>query len=153
MGLTNQIERFLLEMLEEEKDGFIEIGRNDLAEQFQCAPSQINYVLSTRFTPYKGFYVESRRGGRGYIKIYKMSMTEEELINSVLTNTIDKEITLDKAKGVLESLVKEDVLTRHEALLVFHAIDDRGLKLVHVSQRNKLRASILTNVLVALLRD
>ena len=71
-GLSNYIERFIKEMLQEAEDGMIEIGRNDLADQFHCAPSQINYVLSTRFTPYKGYYIESRRGGSGYIKIMKL---------------------------------------------------------------------------------
>lgn len=153
MGLTSQIERFLLEMLELEDQGYIEIGRNDLAEKFQCAPSQINYVLTTRFTPYNGYYVESRRGGRGYIKIYKIDMTEDELINGVLTNTIDDEITLDKANQVLKALVNEKVLSKKEALLIYHAIDDNGLKRVEVSQRNAVRATIFKNVLLALLRD
>ena len=153
MGLTSQIERFLLDMLALQDEGFIEIGRNDLADKFQCAPSQINYVLTTRFTPYKGYYVESRRGGRGYIKIYKIDMTEDELINGVLTNTIDKEITLDKANQVLKALVTEEVLSKREALLIYHAIDDNGLKRVEVSQRNLVRATIFKNILLALLRD
>ena len=60
MGLTNDIEKFLLNRIKLAEEQYIEIGRNELAEQFKCAPSQINYVLSTRFTPYKGFYVEKR---------------------------------------------------------------------------------------------
>ena len=60
-GLSNYIERFIKEMLQEAEDGMIEIGRNDLADQFNCAPSQINYVLSTRFIPYKRYYIESRQ--------------------------------------------------------------------------------------------
>lgn len=153
MGLTSKIESFLLEMLELEERGYIEIGRNDLADRFHCAPSQINYVLSTRFTPYKGYYVESRRGGRGYIKIIKIDMTEDQLINGVLTETINDEITLDKATQVLQTLVKEEVLTRKEALLVYHALDDNGLKTVNPSDRNNVRANIFKNVLLALLRD
>ena len=83
MGLTSDIEKFLLERMRLEKREYIEIGRNDLAEQFNCAPSQINYVLTTRFTPYQGYYVESRRGGSGYIKIIKLEMTEDQLINNI----------------------------------------------------------------------
>lgn len=153
MGLTSQIEQFLLEMLDLDKQGFIEIGRNDLAEKFSCAPSQINYVLATRFNPYKGYYVESRRGGRGYIKIYKIDMTEDELVNGVLTNTINDDITLDKATQILETLIKEDILSKKEALLIYHAIDDNGLRLVDVPRRNEVRAQIFKNVLLALLRD
>lgn len=153
MGITSQIEKFLLEMLELQDQGFIEIGRNELADKFHCAPSQINYVLTTRFTPYKGYYVESRRGGRGYIKIIKIDMTENELINSVLSKTIKDEITLDKAKQILETLVEEDILTKKEALLVYHALDDNGLRLIDANQRNIVRATIFKNVLLALLRD
>ena len=153
MGLTSQIEKFLLDMLDLDKRGFIEIGRNDLAERFSCAPSQINYVLSTRFSPYKGYYVESRRGGRGYIKIYKIDMTEDELVNGVLTNTIKDDITLDKATQVLETLISEDVLSKREALFIYHAIDDNGLRLVDVSKRHEVRAQMFKNVLLALLRD
>ncbi|NLK42961.1 MAG: CtsR family transcriptional regulator, partial [Tissierellia bacterium] len=75
-GLTNIIERFLKSLIDAQEDGIIEIQRNELAEKFNCAPSQINYVLSTRFTPYKGYYIESRRGGGGYIKIIKVSIDE-----------------------------------------------------------------------------
>lgn len=153
MGLTSEIEQFLLEMLELQDDGYIEIGRNELADKFNCAPSQINYVLTTRFTPYKGYYVESRRGGRGYIKIIKMDMTENELIQGVLSETINDEITIDKAQHVLETLVSEGALTKREALLVYHAIDDNGLRQIEVSQRNRVRATIFKNVLLALLRD
>lgn len=153
MGLTSQIEKFLLDLLNLEDRGFIEIGRNELAEKFSCAPSQINYVLSTRFTPYKGYYVESRRGGRGYIKIVKINMSEDELINKVLTNTLDDEITLDKALQVIQTLYKEGTLTKREALLVYHAIDENGLKKVEVSKRNQVRAQIFKNILLALLRD
>lgn len=66
--LTNIIEMFIKSLLDAQEDGVIEIQRNELAEKFNCAPSQINYVLSTRFTPYKGYYIESRRGGVGILK-------------------------------------------------------------------------------------
>lgn len=153
MGLTSDIEKFLLEMLDLHEEGYIEIGRNELANRFQCAPSQINYVLTTRFTPYKGYYVESRRGGRGYIKINKINLTEDELINGVLTETIDESITLDKADQVLKTLVEEEALTRREALLIYHALDDRGLRDIEVSKRNEVRATIFKNILLALFRD
>lgn len=72
--LSNIIEEFIKELLEETEDGIVEIQRNELADYFDCAPSQINYVLTTRFTPYMGYYVESRRGGGGYIKIVKVGI-------------------------------------------------------------------------------
>lgn len=153
MGLTGKIEQFLLEQLEIEQREYIEIGRNELAERFNCAPSQINYVLSTRFTPYKGYYIESRRGGSGYIKITKLEMTENQLINRILSETIKDSITLDKVKHILQGLTEEDVIEEREALLITHSLDDHALKSIDINDRNYVRASIFKNVLLALLRD
>lgn len=153
MGLTSEIEKFLLDMLDLVEDGYIEIGRNELADKFNCAPSQINYVLTTRFTPYQGYYVESRRGGRGYIKIVKLEMTEDELINGILDNTIKNEITFDKIRHITESLIKEGILTKKESLLIRHSLDDNALKDIDVSARNSIRSSIFKNILLALVRE
>ncbi len=153
MGLTGKIEKFLLEQLEIEEREYIEIGRNELAERFNCAPSQINYVLSTRFTPYKGYYIESRRGGSGYIKITKLEMTENQLINNILNETIKDSITLDKVKHILQGLTEEGVIEEREALLIIHSLDDHALKSIDINDRNLVRASIFKNILLALLRD
>ena len=80
--ISNSIEDFLLAMLKE-AEGSLEIQRSLLAERFDCAPSQINYVLTTRFTPYKGYYVESRRGGGGFIRITKVRFPNAELARNV----------------------------------------------------------------------
>lgn len=153
MGLTSEIEKFLLERLKIEKREFIEIGRNELAERFNCAPSQINYVLTTRFTPYQGYYVESRRGGRGYIKIVKLEMTEDQLISNILNGTIEDRITIDKVKHILQGLVEEEVLSQREALVIQHALDDSALKNISQTDRNLVRASIFKNILLALVRE
>lgn len=153
MGLTGKIEQFLLEQLEIGQREYIEIGRNELAEKFNCAPSQINYVLSTRFTPYKGYYIESRRGGSGYIKITKLEMTENQLINNILNETIKDSITLDKVKHILQGLTEERVIEEREALLITHSLDDHALKSIDINDRNLVRASIFKNILLALLRD
>ena len=92
-GLSNMIERFIKSMIEMAEDSTIEIQRNELAERFDCAPSQINYVLTTRFTPYKGYYIESRRGGGGYIKIIKVGIDENEDINTIIVDIIGESIT------------------------------------------------------------
>ena len=78
MSLSNQIARMLMEMLE--SDGTTEIQRNELAQTLGCVPSQINYVISSRFTPEQGYIVESRRGGGGYIKITKVKLDHPSLI-------------------------------------------------------------------------
>ena len=151
-GLTNMIERFLKSLLEAQEDGIIEIQRNELAEKFNCAPSQINYVLSTRFTPYKGYYIESRRGGGGYIKIIKVSIDEYEDINNIIINTIGESITKNKAYHIIEGLMEEKIISKREGNIIMAALSERSLNCENPDLRNKLRASILKNILLILIK-
>lgn len=151
-GLSNNIERFIKELLEQTTDGIVEIGRNDLANQFKCAPSQINYVLTTRFTPYKGYYIESRRGGSGYIKIMKLTFTEEASIDKIINEVIGTSITKDMAYNVVNSLYEDKVLSKKEGQLILHALEDVALTNVNIDYRNIVRADILRNMLLAFLR-
>ena len=141
-GMSNIIERFIKEMLEEAEDGIIEIGRNDLADQFGCAPSQINYVLTTRFTPYKGYYIESKRGGGGYIKIMKVGINEDKYMEELILNTIGDSITKNKAFHIIEGLVEEEIISTREGYLMKASIEDTALRNV-TSGRNYLRVDIL----------
>ena len=150
-GISNIIERFIKEMLEEAEDGIIEIGRNDLAEQFGCAPSQINYVLTTRFTPYRGYYIESRRGGGGYIKIVKVGLEEDEGMEDLMINAIGNSVTKNKAYHIIDGLIEEKIITSREGSLMKAAIEDIALGSV-TSGRNYLRADILKNMLLILMR-
>jgi transcriptional regulator CtsR len=147
-GLSNLIEKFIISLLEE-ANGSVEIQRNELAEYFDCAPSQINYVLSTRFTPYKGYYIESRRGGGGYIKIVKVSFDENEDINDIIVNTIGDSITKNKAFDIVDSLRDEDIVTDRESNIIKAAISDSAINCDN-SLRNVLRADILKNILLIL---
>ncbi|MCR2045426.1 CtsR family transcriptional regulator [Anaerosalibacter massiliensis] len=151
-GLSNIIEEFLKELIQETEDGIVEIQRNELAQQFECAPSQINYVLTTRFTPYKGYYVESRRGGGGYIKIMKVEMDRYENINDLIINAIGKSITKNKAYSIIEGLEEEGFITNREEKLIKVSIGDRALQNVK-KYRNNLRADILRNMLLVLLKN
>lgn len=151
-GLSNEIEIFLKNLLQQSDQDYIEIGRNELANRFNCAPSQINYVLTTRFTPYKGYYIESRRGGRGYIKIIKLQLEEIDSIDKLIADAIGDSITKDKSKSLIKSMVDEDVMTKREALLISHAIEDRALCRIASDKRNEVRADILKNILLAYLR-
>lgn len=150
-GISNIIERFIKEMIEEAEDGIIEIGRNELAEQFGCAPSQINYVLTTRFTPYKGYYIESRRGGGGYIKIIKVGIKEDEYMEELILDTIGNTITKNKAFHLIEGLIEEEIITIREGDLMKASIEDVALKGV-TTGRNYLRADILKNMLLILMK-
>ncbi len=151
-GLSNSIERFIKSMLEIAEDGIIEIQRNELAEKFDCAPSQINYVLTTRFTPYKGYYIESRRGGGGYIKIIKVSIDEYEDINNIIVDTIGEAITKNKAYHIIDGLAEEELISSREGDIIKVAIGDRALNDVNANCRNKLRADILRNILLILIK-
>ena len=151
-GLSNSIESFLKELLSQTEDGILEIGRNDLASQFNCAPSQINYVLTTRFTPYKGYYIESRRGGSGYIKITKLTFSEVGYIDELINEVIGTSITKDKANSIVKSLYEEEVLTKREGRLIIRALEDTALTNVDNNIRNVVRADLLRNMLLAFLR-
>ena len=150
-GLSNMIERFIKSMLDVSEDKTIEIQRNELAEQFECAPSQINYVLTTRFTPYKGYYIESRRGGGGYIKIIKVGIDTNEDINNIISDTIGESITRNKAYHIIDGLVEEEFITEREGKIIKSVMEDRSLGIEAVDNRNKLRANILKNILLVLI--
>lgn len=139
-------------MLERSQNGVLEIGRNELADQFACAPSQINYVLSTRFTAYKGYYIESRRGGSGYIKITKLQTDRDETLSTLLNDVVKEEVTADKAKSILRALEEQEAITSTERDLMHHAIDDNALRDIVPSGRNRVRASILKNMILVFLK-
>ena len=149
-GLSNIIEEFIRELLQESNTGIIEIQRNEMAEHFECSPSQINYVLSTRFTPYKGYYIESRRGGGGYIKIVKVRIDEDKNMRDLIINTIGSTITKGKSYDVVDALYEEDVLSKREAKIIKAAISDRVLK-EDIENKNIIRANILKNILLILI--
>lgn len=149
-GVSNTIERFIKKLLEE-SNGIVEIQRNELAIYFDCAPSQINYVLTTRFTPYKGYYVESKRGGGGYIKIIKVSINEYEDINNIIVNTIGDSITKNKAYHIIEGLREEKIISVREEEIIKASITERSLN-CDPNFRNQLRADILKNILLVLVK-
>ena len=149
-GISNIIEAFIKNLLEDAQ-GTIEIQRNELAEYFECAPSQINYVLSTRFTPNKGYYIESRRGGGGYIRIIKVSIKEYKDINDIIVNTIGDSITKNKAYDIIDGLWEEEIINKREAEIIKAAIGDSSLK-CEAAMRNSLRAFILKNIMLILVK-
>lgn len=149
-GISNIIERFIKEMISETESGTIEIQRNELAQQFECAPSQINYVLTTRFTPYMGYYIESRRGGGGYIKIIKVGIDKDKDLNRIIIDTIGESITKNKAYSIIESLIEEEVIEEREGSIIKAGIGDRALSSIEANARNKIRADILKDILLIL---
>jgi len=149
-GLSNIIEQFIKNLLKE-ADGAIEIQRNELAQHFDCAPSQINYVLTTRFAPYKGYLIDSRRGGGGYIKIVKVDFEEYEEINHIIVNAIGDSTTKSKAYDIIDGLKDEMIISSREAEIIKAAVSDRALN-INLELRNSVRAEILKNILLIIVK-
>lgn len=144
MALSDKIESFIIELLKDEDANWLEIGRNELAGIFNCVPSQINYVISTRFSPEKGYYVESRRGGGGYIRIKKI---EKDLLGDInlIINNIGSSITNEKAEDIIDYLYKTDRLTEQTKEIAKAAISPESLS--DLENEDSVRARILANIL------
>ena len=140
--LTNSIEEYIIKLLES-SDGIVEIQRSLLAEHFSCAPSQINYVLTTRFTPYKGYFVESRRGVGGYIRIVEVDMTDDF---SLYAKEVEDGITVLRSKDILRSLHNQGHISLRERQILDLALSDASLQ--GAQDKNKVRGDILKNILL-----
>lgn len=146
MGISDLIADFIQDSLDE-ADGVVELQRNDLAQRFNCVPSQINYVMSTRFSPEHGYIVESRRGGNGYIRITRVRVDRQTLLMQVI-NSIGDEIDLKSARAILSNLVESGALELKVGQTLLVAIGDNALRCVAREDRDRLRASIVKQVLV-----
>ncbi len=148
MRMSDVIEEFIKELFEEDQSNFIEIQRNELAQQFNCVPSQINYVISTRFKPSQGYYVESRRGGGGNIRIKKINNTKSDYIMHIINN-IDKTITVNEIDILLSDFLTYNIITEQQAKLLKVATSDNVLKL-DIDIKDEVRARIFKNMLLNL---
>lgn len=151
MGTSDLIARFILDALDE-ADGIAELKRVALAEQFRCVPSQINYVISTRFSPEHGYIVESRRGGGGYIRITRVRSTPKQLIMHIV-NSIGDSLDLPTANAFLSNAVEAGALEEKSAKLMQTAIGNAALRPIHPELRDPVRASILKYMLVGYISD
>lgn len=146
MRVSDIIEEFIKELFDNEDE--IEIQRNDLAQKFNCVPSQINYVISTRFKPSQGYYVESRRGGGGHITIRKVSNTKSEYLMHIINN-IGNSISNSEAEILISDFLTYNLVNTKEAKLLRVATSDNVLD-VPKEYRDTLRANILKNMLLNL---
>ena len=151
MRVADIIEDFIKQLFEEQEENLIEIQRNDLAEYFKCVPSQINYVISTRFTPKQGYYVESKRGGGGSIKIKKISITKSNYLMHIITN-IDNYISSNEIDIFINNFLSYNVITEKEAKLLKVATSDNILT-IDTTIRDKIRANIFKNMLLNLIEE
>lgn len=148
MRLSDIIEEFIKDLLNENIDKELMIQRNELASHFSCAPSQINYVLTTRFTTDKGYYIESRRGGGGCIIIKRLNHKKGKTLLDTINERIGDSITNDKAVQIIEGLQQSNLITDREAVIMKAAINDRTL--YGYENRNALRADILKSIMMIL---
>ncbi|MDR0425933.1 MAG: CtsR family transcriptional regulator [Clostridiales bacterium] len=149
-NVSDIIETFLLEMLQSADT--LSISRNDLAAYFSVAPSQINYVLSTRFTPEKGYTVESRRGGGGSVTVVRVREAPDELLKTIMRRSVSEGFRESAAFAVADRLCELGYLTADEARLLKAATADRALILPFGSGKDALRVSIIKSVAAELLK-
>ncbi|MEZ0536196.1 CtsR family transcriptional regulator [Caldicellulosiruptoraceae bacterium PP1] len=149
--LSDIIETFIKELLNS-KDGEIEIQRNELAQYFKCAPSQINYVLSTRFTLERGYYIESKRGGGGSIRIMKISIDDNNNFVENLINSINNSLTQHAANSIIDCLYENNFVTEREALLMKVVTNDKTLNIIS-DNKDEFRAFLLKNMIINLLNN
>ena len=148
-NISDLIEAFLLDTLG--NDSSLSISRNELANYFSCAPSQINYVLSTRFTPERGYVIESRRGGGGSITVVRISQPPHELLEGILGQTIAEGVSYNRCCQIADRLVAERMLSPREADIIKVATADKSLVAPAVA-KDGLRAGIMKSVILYLLK-
>ena len=148
-NISDIIEEFIIAQLEEYNE--INLSRNELASFFNCAPSQINYVLSTRFTHPRGFIVESHRGGGGYIRLERVNLDKDKYLKILLTSTIGEEIDYNTALQILEVMGNKKLITDSEMEIIKCSISNRALA-NPLKIEDKIRANILRNIVVNILK-
>lgn len=148
MGISDLIAGFIQQGLEE-MGGVLELQRSDLAQRFNCVPSQINYVMSTRFSPERGYIVESRRGGNGYIRITRVRVDRQTLLMHVI-NTVGDTLDIASARAIITNLVDSEAIELNVGRALLAAMDDKTLRTVPQENRNGLRADLLKQVLIQL---
>lgn len=147
MRLSDLITERILELLDKSEESTAEIQRNEFANGIGCAPSQINYVLSSRFTPEHGFIIESRRGGGGYIKIKRVVLDGSSAIMHII-NSIGEEIDAMSARILIENCYQSGLIDKTSARLMDSAISKNVMHSLPPQIRNRVRATILKEMLL-----
>lgn len=148
MRLSEVIEQYIKDMFSDDDD-FVEFGRNELAQYFNCVPSQINYVISTRFNPEKGYYVESRRGGGGNIKIKRINVTKDKYVMHII-KSINHDLTQQDAELLIQDLLDYEVISEIEYKLLRVATSDKVLNLPK-EYRDAVRTRVFKNMILNLI--
>ena len=147
--LTDMIAQMIEEMLNE-SNGILELRRNEMANQIGCVPSQISYVIASRFTPERGYVIESHRGGGGYIRIQRKQMSRDEYLMHFFY-AIGDEIEETEALAFLKNLYGNEILTQRETTLAAAAMSSSALSTLPPSIRKTVRAQIFKQILLSLM--
>jgi transcriptional regulator CtsR len=147
--LSDVIEEFIKTLLRE-SEGQLELQRNELADYFECAPSQINYVLATRFSLDQGYYIESRRGGGGYIRILRLDVDRNDYMHYLLSEGIGNRISENNALQIIKRVMDQEYITQETAYLMKSAVTDKAIG-IPSSLRDNIRASILRSMITAVM--
>lgn len=150
-NVSDIIEHFILNVLGEEEK--LNISRNELANYFSCAPSQINYVLSTRFTPARGYTFESRRGGGGFITVIKLQSNPNDIYDEIFSQQLVEGISYLKACQILERMEKNDYITVSEANILRAVLSDKSLIAPTPGSKNVLRLSALRSAYLEIMKE
>ncbi|WP_022794436.1 CtsR family transcriptional regulator [Marinococcus halotolerans] len=149
-SMSDVIENYLKQILTQSEQDLIEIKRSELAKRFECVPSQINYVISTRFTIEKGYVVESKRGGGGYIRITRAKISDHAELLRQVSDLVGHGIDQRTAESVIMRLFEEKVVNKREANLMLAAVDRSILALKYPEERDIVRARIMQAIIESL---
>lgn len=148
-NISNIIEQYLKQVLQAQEQKMIEIKRSEIADKFQCVPSQINYVINTRFTAEKGYIVESKRGGGGYIRIIRVEHQDDAVLIDDVIGMIGDSVSQQATVDILERLTEDNVISMREARIMLSAVERNTLSF-QLPLRDEIRARILTAMLTTL---
>ncbi len=148
MNLSDLIEEYIMNAIENEEQ--VELKRSEIAQEFNCVPSQINYVISTRFIPELGFYVESKRGGNGYIKISRINLSKHDYISDLIQK-IGRSMSQSTLDVYLRELLRYNIIDNKGAVVISAALSEKSLMQVDKVNRDKVRADSFKNILVNLI--
>ncbi len=149
MGISDVIEQFLQDMMQK-SDGTLEIQRKTIADRFGCVPSQINYVIRTRFTNERGYLVESKRGGGGYLRISRVTAPENSSYIMHIVNSIGDNISFQTAAVILKNVIDNEYLTVREGRIILSGLADNVLPFP-LSVRDSVRATLLKSMLLSII--
>ncbi len=144
-NISDIIEAYLKKILADNEQ--IEIRRSEIAKLFNCVPSQINYVINTRFTEQRGYVVNSKRGGGGYIRIVKVQFLDDRDFLEALIENVDTQISQADSLAIIQKLYDEQILSQKEGNLILAAMSPQTLAVNNKQLEEQLRAQILVAVL------